>query len=470
MGNVGFWTGLNQTTGQALSTGMKLMEYAGEQRHRAAVEANQAAQLQIQKDQAEMQDRLFKVQVEQAEKNTALVPIDETLSRIGFTTPEEHKLFKEKTLLHVENIGGVDYIQRGKGTELFQTFSQDPVFNIELGTIKTNNLNKGIDAIKSQFADPEISGKMKPEQRQSLEAQYNALIDERTKIANAMKNEQGKLRARNKELMVRMQDPDTGEWFEVNSATGERFSLGKLTPETIVKEKMAIEGKKQEISATTAATLEAARIRERGDIGRNIKGDQKFAMSLRKEFNALQPVKDYRDVTTKYNVMQEAFKESKTTKNFVAVDQALVTLYNKMTDPQSVVRESEYIRTPQDMAILDRARAAMARVFKGGRLEPDTRQTIMTMAGKFKEVYDRKYNEIANQYRDYAGSAGIEPGNVVKPTKEPTRDISRAVSYLKTAKNREDAKKRMRSLMSASGLEGNWTEEELREVERQAGY
>ncbi len=198
------------------------------------------------------------------------------------------------------------------------------------------------------------------------------------------------------------------------------------------------------------------------------RGDARFAMNLRKEFNAIQPVKDYRDITTKYNIMNEAFKESKTTKNFVAVDQALITLYNKMTDPQSVVRESEYVRTPEDMAIMDRAKAAIIRVGKGGRLEANSRQAIMTMAGKFKKAYEQKYNEIANEYRGYAGSSGVNPDDVVKPLKEEkqkTRNISKAVSYLKTAKDRNDAKNKMKALMQQG-----WEEEELREIEKEAGY
>lgn len=146
--------------------------------------------------------------------------------------------------------------------------------------------------------------------------------------------------------------------------------------------------------------------------------------SLRKEFNALQPVKDYRDMENKFNVMQKAAEESTKTNNYVAVDQALVTLFNKMTDPQSVVRESEYVRTPQDMAVMDRLKAAVIRVGKGGRLEANTRQALMTMAGKFREAYSSKFLELADEYRGYATGYGIDPNLVVdikryqKPAKQ----------------------------------------------------
>lgn len=155
------------------------------------------------------------------------------------------------------------------------------------------------------------------------------------------------------------------------------------------------------------------------DTGEGTK-DSRFAMNLRKEFNGLQPIKDYRDVTTKFNVMGKAFDESKKTSNFTAVDQALITLYNKMTDPQSVVRESEYIRTPEDMAVMDRIKATMSRIGKGGRLEPNTRQAIMTMAEKFKATYEAQYNAIADEYRGYARQAGIEPSMVIPSPKIQT--------------------------------------------------
>lgn len=149
------------------------------------------------------------------------------------------------------------------------------------------------------------------------------------------------------------------------------------------------------------------------------KSDARMAMSLRKEFNGLQPVKDYHEISTKFNVMDKAFDESKKTKNFVAVDQALITIYNKMTDPQSVVRESEYVRTPEDMAVLSRVKAGVARVAKGGRLEPDTRQALMTMAGKFRDVYNDKYNQIAGQYEGYASQSGLDPSQVI-PKRQTT--------------------------------------------------
>lgn len=155
------------------------------------------------------------------------------------------------------------------------------------------------------------------------------------------------------------------------------------------------------------------RYRPESQTGPSLQSQRNVSTSLRKEFNNLQPIKDYRDVAGKFSVMQKALEESKKTNNMVAVDQALITLYNKMTDPTSVVRESEYARTPQDMAVMDRIRATMSRLGKGGRLEPETRQALMTMGTKFREVYEQRFLDLADEYRGYAKGYGIDPELVI---------------------------------------------------------
>jgi hypothetical protein len=173
----------------------------------------------------------------------------------------------------------------------------------------------------------------------------------------------------------------------------------------------------------------------RQDQGPSAASNRQVSTSLRKEFNNLGPVKEYREVENKFNVMDKAFAESKKTGNFVAIDQALITIYNKMTDPQSVVRESEYVRTPQDMAVMNRIKAAIARVGKGGRLDPDTRQALMTMASKFREVYTGKYVELADEYRDYARGYGVDPEMVVskKATDRASKTIAQPAPTVNTS-------------------------------------
>lgn len=138
--------------------------------------------------------------------------------------------------------------------------------------------------------------------------------------------------------------------------------------------------------------------------------------SLRKEFNDLPEVKEAAEIRRKYEVMQTAFNESKTTNNFVAVDQAIITLFNKMTDPESVVRESEYARTQSDLSMWRRLRAKIEKLEKGGAgLTQEDREAIFKMASKFQEVAQKKYNLRLHEYRGYITSYGLDPDKYLTP-------------------------------------------------------
>jgi len=140
----------------------------------------------------------------------------------------------------------------------------------------------------------------------------------------------------------------------------------------------------------------------------------KYAGDLRKEFNALPEVKDYKETSRKHATMKKAFDTAKTTNNFVAIDQALITLFNKMTDPQSVVRESEYLRTATDLAIYHRLKGKVSKIAKGGAgLSADDRRALMEMGDKFMDAYSDTYLRSARQYRGFAMEALIDPENVV---------------------------------------------------------
>ena len=138
--------------------------------------------------------------------------------------------------------------------------------------------------------------------------------------------------------------------------------------------------------------------------------------NLRKEFYNQIEVKEANDIKRKYEVMNEAFKESKTTKNFVAVDQAIITLFNKMTDPQSVVRESEYARTASDLALWHRVKGKVSKWISGGAgLSQDDREAVLKMAGKFQEVAQRKYKARLHEYKGYLSNYGLDPDKYLTP-------------------------------------------------------
>ncbi len=145
------------------------------------------------------------------------------------------------------------------------------------------------------------------------------------------------------------------------------------------------------------------------------RGERRDNASLRKEFNGLPAVKNFQDIDTRVQLMENAYKESKISKSHLAVDQALITLFNKMTDPNSVVMPSEYARTAQDISLWNRIKGKMEKVQQGGAgLTDEDRQALLTMARKFHSTYKEKYRAIKKEYRGYALDYGLDPDKVIR--------------------------------------------------------
>lgn len=137
--------------------------------------------------------------------------------------------------------------------------------------------------------------------------------------------------------------------------------------------------------------------------------------SLRKEFYDHSDVQNYLEIKARYDVMKSAMEEAKKTDNFVAVDQALITTFNKITDPDSVVRESEYARTSSDLSILNRLRGKFQKLeFGGAGLTDSDRKALTRMAAKFMNISQNKYRKRLHEYRGYVTNYGLDPDMYIK--------------------------------------------------------
>lgn len=82
-------------------------------------------------------------------------------------------------------------------------------------------------------------------------------------------------------------------------------------------------------------------------------------------------------------------------------DQALITLYNKILDPMSVVRESEYARTPDGQALMNRIQGFIQKVQMGGAGLTDQDRVEIGRAAKVLinnagDLYNSKIDEYSN--------------------------------------------------------------------------
>ena len=98
----------------------------------------------------------------------------------------------------------------------------------------------------------------------------------------------------------------------------------------------------------------------------------------------------------------------------VAVDQSIITIFNKMLDPASVVRESEYARTPQDLSVLSRIKGKWDKIQKGGAgLDATERAALQRMVNNFSEIASQQYNNRVGEYKGLARDYGYNAERVV---------------------------------------------------------
>lgn len=165
--------------------------------------------------------------------------------------------------------------------------------------------------------------------------------------------------------------------------------------------------------------------------------DRTWGSNLRKEFNNLPEIKESNMIMPKIGSMEKAYAESLKTKNFVAVDQALITLYNKLTDPSSVVRESEYARTAQNIPLLNQIKGKVQKVMEGGAgLTIEERNALIKMARLMKDGYKEIRGKRINEYRSYASDGGLEAEKTIRDaypeeSKQTSNIPQAAIDYLK---------------------------------------
>lgn len=144
----------------------------------------------------------------------------------------------------------------------------------------------------------------------------------------------------------------------------------------------------------------------------------KMEFDVQKEFNSDSRLKSFiqmeqasQGMTTIWNEYQSN-PESKKSKG--ALDQALITLYNKLLDPSSVVREAEYARTPENMAYIQNLEGKVERFKSGGAgLKDEYRQELVDAASTLMKAAESRIGEVVKDYSENATSWGLDPQRVI---------------------------------------------------------
>jgi hypothetical protein len=146
------------------------------------------------------------------------------------------------------------------------------------------------------------------------------------------------------------------------------------------------------------------------------------ATVLRKEFQSSKAYTDYEVIQRSERGMKQAYNSSidpKTTSK-VASDQALAVLFQKMLDPGSVVRESEYARTPEGVSIVNRIQSWIPKLRKGGMaISNADRKALYDMGQKLLNEAKTVLDTHINRYTELSTLYGIDPKFVlggIKPS------------------------------------------------------
>lgn len=136
------------------------------------------------------------------------------------------------------------------------------------------------------------------------------------------------------------------------------------------------------------------------------------AGNLRKELLDRPEVKDFLTINTQVKSMDALLKGalSGNIKNQLALDQGLITMFNKLTDPNSVVRESEYARTPENLPFVNRIAGAIEKLQQGGAgITNEDRQALVLGAKIIGNERGKAYQATVGNYANLSNQFNVNP-------------------------------------------------------------
>jgi hypothetical protein len=141
----------------------------------------------------------------------------------------------------------------------------------------------------------------------------------------------------------------------------------------------------------------------------------KDSQSLRKEFDSLDPVKNFKAVQP---ILASASKAPDTG----AGDLDVIYAVGKILDPGSVVREGELkLVIDAQSPVAKLVGATQFNLGKGGRITQRKRQELIQMlngrVGAIRDAYDAE----ASRYRGYATDSGLDPNAIVGEQASPSQ-------------------------------------------------
>lgn len=158
----------------------------------------------------------------------------------------------------------------------------------------------------------------------------------------------------------------------------------------------------------------------------------------RKEYNNRKIVKDSKEINASISRMDNVWNKYQSNPNpnsKNALDQALVITFNKMLDPGSVVRESEFARTPQGQSLFSRIQGASEKLAEGGvGLTDAERDEIIVVAKQLQEGQMIELEKEKQLYRELAEQRGLNIENILGKNKTKVPLIPKGIKSITDSK------------------------------------
>jgi len=169
----------------------------------------------------------------------------------------------------------------------------------------------------------------------------------------------------------------------------------------------SIENNKRSVGASyanAAATRDVAQSnRDAARIQTGFNNEQ----GLRKEFESLPEVKNYKQAYPAYAAIKDATGRN-TTQSDINIVYGLAKLY----DPTSVVREGEYATVANSPNIPEKVKGYAQYLAGGGRLSPETKKQILAEAQGRIGTYETEAKKAKTSYEGIAKKRGMDPASV----------------------------------------------------------
>lgn len=170
----------------------------------------------------------------------------------------------------------------------------------------------------------------------------------------------------------------------------------------------------------------------------------KDTMSLRKEFQSRDIVREWNDIESAYNKL----KQITPNQGSGAKDLAIIFSYMKLLDPRSVVREGEQERAIKTGGIPDRVWSWYQRIENGQLLPPNIRSEFKSAAGELVRGHAVKLKEVEDEFENIARDEGFDTKKIFLPkaSRYLPRSIGEKANGGEQGQSRADKLKRLKEL------------------------